>query len=262
MRIVVLASGSKGNATFVEIDGHRLLIDCGLSLKRLNQSLKDIGVALCTVEGVLISHSHNDHVVGLRELLRQYSIKFYMGQQTVREVEGNGKYHLVNNPFFQRIEANSVVLLPNDGGGELRIHILLNHHGVASFGFLFDGREGSLVYVTDTGFLSKCYGNMLSNRDYYIFESNYDEPTLMNCKYPRSVKERNRSDQGHMSNEYSAHCLSRLVGPQTKRVVLAHLSENSNNEELALKAHGWGPGGQRYFRDVICARQHEALVVV
>lgn len=260
MRIIVFGSGSSGNATFVEIGGRRLLIDVGLSFKHIENELFKLRTSVRLLDGVFITHSHNDHVAGLKTLLKHAVLPLYIGGETMREIKQTYRVDLGSYANLHLLEAGSPVRWTK---GTLSVLPLRVKHDVQSFGFYLESAEGSVVYVTDTGFLPKCHGEMLRDKDYYIFESNYDPEMLRTCRYTNYVKQRIASPAGHMSNEYSAHCTSELVGPHTKKVVLAHISENSNTEELALAAHRRAMQGGRFdLNNIVCAHQRRLLKVV
>ncbi|MDO5296888.1 MAG: MBL fold metallo-hydrolase [bacterium] len=260
MRIIVLSSGSSGNATFIELGGRRLLIDVGLSYKSIDNELHKLRSSVQLLDGVFITHSHNDHVAGLKTLLKNAMLPLYIGWETVQEIQKSYGFDLTNYAELHILESNMPVTWEQ---GLLSVLPLRVKHDVQSFGFYLDSPEGSIVYVTDTGFLPKCHGEMLKDKDYYIFESNYDPEMLRSCRYNHYVKQRIASPTGHMSNEYSAHCTSQLVGPHTKKVVLAHISENSNTEDLALAAHRCAMREVDFdLRNIVCAHQRRVLKVV
>ena len=107
---------------------------------------------------------------------------------------------------------------------------------IGSIGFIINHNNKSLVYVTDTGYINRKYLNRMVGKDAYIIESNHDEVMLMDGPYPRFLKERVISDKGHLSNKTTAKYLKKIIGSNTKNIILAHLSEKNNTEELALEA--------------------------
>ena len=111
-----------------------------------------------------------------------------------------------------------------------------SHDAPASVGYIIKQDNKELVYVTDTGYINRKYLEKMKNKDCYIIESNHDEVMLMDGPYPRFLKERVISDSGHLSNSTTAKYLKKIIGPNTKNIVLAHLSETNNTPEKALEA--------------------------
>ena len=117
------------------------------------------------------------------------------------------------------------------------VHVLLlaTSHDVTSYGFVVEYNNSSLVYITDTGYINRKYYSITKNRSIYIIESNHDEEMLMNGPYPYHLKQRVIGDKGHLSNRYTGKYLTKVIGGNTKLVLLAHISENNNTYDLALK---------------------------
>ena len=264
MRIVILGSGSSGNATYVELGEKRLLIDIGLSCHKVENELAKLHTSVRFLDGIFISHSHDDHIKGLRTLVGRATVPIFVGEQTQQEIATSSKagsrVNLSHYPLLRRLEPDVLQTWPDSS---LRVLPMRSSHDVQCFGFYLEAEEGNLVYYTDSGFLPKLYAPILRNRDYYIFESNYDPELLRTCKYPSCIKQRIASDKGHMSNAYSAHCISNLVGARTKKVVLAHISENSNTPASALDTHRRALQNVDFTLErVVCAVQRQVLTVV
>lgn len=111
-----------------------------------------------------------------------------------------------------------------------------SHDSITANGFLIEYEQESLVYITDTGYINLRYINILKNKTYYIIESNHDTEKLIKGPYPEYLQRRILSDKGHLSNELCSGYISKLIGPNTKKIILAHLSEENNTEELALES--------------------------
>jgi phosphoribosyl 1,2-cyclic phosphodiesterase len=119
--------------------------------------------------------------------------------------------------------------------GEFNITCIhTSHDAIGSVGFLINDDNGSLVYITDTGYINKTYLKKIINKDVYILESNHDINMLMTGPYPYILKQRVLSDKGHLSNELAGEYLKELIGNKTKKIILAHLSEINNTPEIAL----------------------------
>ena len=223
MRVCVLSSGSKGNCTYVETKNHKILIDIGTSSLYVEKSLKSIGVEPSNIDIILITHAHVDHIGGLKVFSKKYSPKIYLSKK-IKE-EGN------INSLNLVVEDNVNIL------DDISIKSIKLSHDVKDIrGFVIEEGSSSMVYITDTGYISEKVFNEIYNKNLYVFESNHDVEMLMNnTKYPHHTKIRILSDKGHLSNKDSAYYLSKLIGDLTEYVILAHISEQNNEEQLALK---------------------------
>ena len=247
MRFCVLASGSKGNCTYVETKDHRILIDIGTTCLNIERKLKEKDIHPSSIDTVLVTHAHTDHISGLPVFLKKYSPQVYITEKIEKEA------HLkLSNPFY--IDKDLKL-------GDLKIIVLKTSHDVDdSNGYILEEGNSSFVYITDTGYVNERYHKLLSNRSAYVFESNHDVEKLMNNpNYPHQTKIRILSDRGHLSNESSAYYLTKFIGSKTKKIVLAHLSEQNNDPELALSClkreleeH------QKTFSNIVIASQKEA----
>ena len=213
MKVKVLASGSKGNVTFVEKDNTRILIDIGMNSKYVEDKLREMNVSPRTIDAILITHSHTDHINGLHTFTKKYNIPTYIGKKMDIDVP---------NKIFVTEEMNIK---------DITVRSFKTSHDVPSLGYIIDDE---LVYITDTGYINDKYFDILKNKKMYIMESNHDIERLMDGPYPYYLKQRILSDKGHLSNELSSEYLKKFIGKNTDCVVLAHLSETNNLEEIAL----------------------------
>lgn len=221
MRVVVLSSGSKGNSTYVETKNNKILIDIGTSCIYVERALRKIGVEPKEINAILITHAHVDHISGLRVFAKKYHPVVYVSKETLEESK------LILNDINEEdiIDLNDTIIQA----------IKLSHDTNDIRGYIVKDSNSSMVYITDTGYINEKYLNLLKNQNLYVFESNHDENMLMNNpKYPHHTKIRILSDRGHLSNNDAAYYLSKIVGTSTKYIVLAHLSEQNNTEQLAL----------------------------
>lgn len=224
MRVCVLASGSKGNATYVASSITSLLIDMGPSCTYVEKELQEIGVNPNQIDGILITHTHVDHIGGLRVFMKKYNPKIYLSQKMYDELSA---LMLISN--YQLIDSDFKI-------NDIDIKIIKTSHDVAdSNGYILENNGKSVVYITDTGYIHYKNHKQLENKSLYIMESNHDVEMLMNGKYPYPIKQRILGDRGHLSNKDSAYYLSHFIGENTEGIVLAHLSEDNNTSELALK---------------------------
>lgn len=220
MKIVVLASGSKGNSTYIENNDKKILIDLGVSLEYIEDKLNNINVDPKDINCILITHTHSDHIIGLSKFIKKYDTSILISPKMESEI-----IKKVKDPNI--IYFNKEMDL--DG---LSIKIIKNSHDCDSFGFIINDK---VVYITDTGYINSKHFPLISNKEVYILESNHDVEMLMNGSYPHYLKQRILSDKGHLSNEACSYYLSQLIGENTKYIILSHLSEENNTEEKALE---------------------------
>lgn len=225
MKIKTIASGSKGNCTIVLCENTNLIIDMGISYLTLKRSLEENSLSFSSFSGILITHCHNDHIKGLKTLLKNTSLKVYIPEKmydSLKEVVPYPKCVFIEDEF--EIE-------------DIRIELIhTSHDAPYSVGFIISNNNKSLVYVTDTGYINRKYLAKMINKNMYIIESNHDEIMLMNGPYPRYLKERVISDKGHLSNKTTAKYLKKIIGKNTKNIILAHISEKNNTEEKVMEA--------------------------
>ncbi len=224
MKVKTIASGSKGNCTIVLCEKTNLIIDMGISYLTLKKSLEEKSLSFDDFFGILITHCHNDHIKGLSSLISKTKLKAYIPKEmydSLKEVLPKERCIFIEDKF----KINDVEI-------EL-IHT--SHDAPYSVGFIIKNNNKSLVYVTDTGYINRKYLAKMTEKDIYVLESNHDEKMLMDGPYPRFLKERVISDKGHLSNKTAAKYLKKIIGKNTKYIVLAHLSEKNNTEQLALE---------------------------
>ncbi len=224
MKVQVLASGSKGNVTIVICDDVKLIIDMGISYLSVKRMLEEKNLAFEDFSGILITHGHSDHVKGLESLLKHTKLDVFIPEKMYVDLE-----KIVPTSRCQFIDDNFSI-------GNVNIELIHTSHDTNySVGYIIEYLGKELVYVTDTGYINQKFLRRIVNKDIYIIESNHDEVMLMEGPYPRFLKERVISDRGHLSNKTTAKYLKNAVGDKTKYIVLAHLSEKNNTEELAYQ---------------------------
>lgn len=224
MKIKTIASGSKGNCSIVLCDETKFIIDMGISYLTLKKSLEENSLSFEDFTGILITHNHKDHINGLSSLTKKTRLPVFIPKEMydgLKEILPQEHCKFIDDEF--RI---------NDVTIEL-IHT--SHDAPYSVGFIISQQDKSIVYITDTGYINRKYLNKMNNKDLYLIESNHDEVMLMDGPYPRFLKERVISDKGHLSNTTTAKYLQKLIGSKTKYIMLAHISEKNNTEELAYE---------------------------
>ena len=223
MLISVLASGSKGNSTLIRTKKINFLIDAGTNAKYINERLSEDNLSLNDIDYILISHVHNDHTSAIKGIIKKYNPTIILSEIMYNELEYLHKYS--NIMFLDDKMEFDGVLVEN---------IKTSHDTTDSRGYIINEDDKSVVQITDTGYLNQKYFSKLANRDIYILESNHNVEMLANGRYPKWLKMRVASDVGHLSNESASFYLTKLIGPNTKKIILAHLSEENNTPEIAL----------------------------
>lgn len=223
MKFSVLASGSTGNVTFVETPSTKILIDIGMSCLYVEKNLKDIGLNPSEIDAIIITHTHSDHIAGLRVFLKKYHPTLFITKKMysdLKDMIGDNEYIFIDGRF----NINDITVVP----------FSVSHDAPDTNGYILQKNNQSIVYVTDTGYINNKHFELLNNKSAYIFESNHDVKMLMDGKYQYSLKQRIISDRGHLSNKDSSYYLSKIIGNDTKYIVLAHLSKENNTPEIAL----------------------------
>ena len=248
MKIKVLASGSKGNCSYVETSSARFLIDIGITYQRLKKELEKMNLSLEDIDALLLTHAHNDHTSGLKVTLKHTNFKIYTNNEMLKEL---------TTPIDNyRVELYQDIIHLNN----TKITIFkTSHDAKGSVGFVIEDNKDNLVYITDTGYINKKNFKLLTNKNIYYIESNHDEKMLMDGPYPYYLKQRIISDEGHLSNTTTAKYLKELIGKDTKYIILDHLSEHNNTEQLALEATKEALKDLTFNPKVLVAKQNESL---
>ena len=217
MKFSIVGSGSKGNACLIYNKDTLIQIDMGLPLKSLKKELDHLGKTVNDIQALFITHEHTDHIAGIP--LYHDRVDLYAGE---------GTYASANpvEPFIP-LEVGSMSIVP----------FPTSHDATNPMGYLIEEEGCRLGYVTDTGYLSDEALALIKDCDYYYFESNHDLKMLMDSSRPAVLKKRIHSKHGHLSNIDSAIYMAELIGPRTKAIYLAHLSEECNTPEIALSSY-------------------------
>ncbi|MHB8078996.1 MAG: MBL fold metallo-hydrolase [Candidatus Krumholzibacteriia bacterium] len=226
LRICHLASGSRGNATWVEADGVALLIDCGLSGRTLAQRLAARGLAARRIVAVLVTHEHHDHVAGLASFLAGRPATLHMTEGTLR---GSRRLTGVSG---RRVAVGAPLAV----GGLAITAVAVSHDAREPVAYRIEGGGAAALFLTDLGSADGLPDRALSGLDYLLVEANHDERLLRDGPYPEPLKRRIAGERGHLSNAQCGELLARIVplSPRLGRVTLGHLSTTNNDPDLAL----------------------------
>lgn len=250
MKITPLASGSSGNAFLIEGNNSAVLADAGLSGKQMQERLAKVGFDPAALDGIIVSHGHSDHTKGVGVLSRKYKIPVWMNRGTWKAAEQSlGRLHCLE--FF---ETGRIFQL-----GEFRIHPFSVPHDCADpVGFRISVGTCRLGIATDLGTVTGLVATVLADLHVVVLESNHDPIMLRDGPYPWELKQRVRGRLGHLSNHDSAYLLERIFSDELQGVILAHMSQINNREELALDC---ARGSLRELLDykgtICCASQDE-----
>lgn len=227
MHFSVLASGSTGNAIYVETAEHSFLVDAGFSGKQIEGLFSQIDRKIESLSGILVTHEHSDHIKGIGVLARKYQLPVYANEKTWQAMDGLVGEIPVEQKFVFGMETVKSF-------GSLSIESFgVSHDAAEPMFYAFHHGEQKFVVITDTGYVSERVKGIISNADMYVFESNHDVQMLRMGRYPWNIKRRILSDVGHVSNEDAALAMGDVAGDKTKRFYLAHLSLDNNMKDLA-----------------------------
>ncbi|RAS74943.1 MBL fold metallo-hydrolase [Priestia endophytica] len=250
LQFSVLASGSTGNALFVGNGKESLLVDAGLSGKKMEQLFKEVDQSIENLSGILVTHEHSDHIKGLGVLARKYKLPLYANEKTWKAMEP-----LIGTVPTEQKFSFEIGDVKSFGGIEVEA-FGVSHDAAEPMFYTFHSEGKKLTLLTDTGYVSDRMKGIVRNSDAFIFESNHDVEMLRMGHYPWNIKRRILSDLGHVSNEDAAIALSEVIGDHTKYIYLAHLSQDNNMKELArmtaeqtLKEKDHGVGVQFNIHD-------------
>ena len=230
MKLCPLCSGSSGNATYIETARARILIDAGLSCKRITELLSRIGVTPDALSAILVTHEHVDHVRGVNILSKKYDLPVYANADTWSMLR----------TVLKDVAPKNVCVFESDRDfyldGARILPFSVPHDAVHCVGYTVSAEGHKVGVCTDLGHVDARILSILSGCDLLLFEANHDVDMLMAGSYPYLLKKRILSGNGHMNNDDCGKALVRLHETGVKNVILGHLSKENNYPELALIA--------------------------
>lgn len=240
----------------MQIGETKLLVDAGISARKIKKNLMDLGVGLDEIDGVLITHEHRDHINGLATLTQKYQLPVFARPDTFRSMYC---YDRMNVACCHNIGECFVV-------GGLKVETFnISHDAVDPIGFSIYGDNKKCTIVTDLGFVTSNVQKAMDHSDVLVLEANHDVAMLQNGSYPWYLKQRILSNKGHLSNNDAAWALVRMKKRQQTKVLLAHLSEENNCPQTAqdtvfkiIKEQGYSLGNEL---DIKLAKQHEVVSI-
>lgn len=263
MRFVSIASGSSGNCIYVGTDRTHILIDAGISNKRIEQGLNDIGLKGEELDGIFITHEHSDHMKGLGVLAKKHPVPIFGTKETLEEIwEKSGLKEYPKELMVPVLPDVDVKL------GDLTIKpFRIDHDAANPVAYRVQNGRKSVAVATDMGHFDQYIIDHLLNLDAVLLESNHDVRMLETGPYPYYLKRRILGEHGHLSNETCGRLLNHLLHDQLKHIFLGHLSEKNNYEELAYEtvrleiSQGETPYGANDFPIDVAGRNRMSEIV-
>lgn len=224
MRFAILASGSSGNATVVEAAGTAILIDCGLSVRRLEQRAQELEFSLSGLSGIVVTHEHGDHIGGVAALARRYSVPVYMthGTRIASSFGDERDVDLREISAHESFAVDALILQPAP----------VPHDAKEPCQFVVEYDGTRIGVLTDFGSETHHIQQHFADCAALILEFNHDPKLLSDCQYPDSVKTRIAGSHGHFNNQQAQELLSKLLSRRMRYVFAAHISARANNNDL------------------------------
>lgn len=225
-----IASGSSGNCIFAGTDDTGILIDAGISGKRIEQGLNGIGRKSAEIQGILITHEHSDHIKGLGVLARRHHIPIYATPGTIREIRRSG-LGKIDEELYHEIHADEPFTL-----GDLSVEPFeISHDAAEPVAYRVSDGKKSVGVVTDLGVYTDYTIRHLQGLDAVLLEANHDVNMLQVGTYPYYLKQRILGNRGHLSNENAGRLLCEILHDRLQGIFLGHLSQENNYEALAYE---------------------------
>ena len=221
-----LYSGSSGNCSYIETDNTKVLVDCGMTCKKITESLDSIGIDFNDIDGILITHEHSDHIKGLQVSCKKFNVPIYANEKTFnsikQDIPDTNKHIFKTNEKF---EIKDLEIFP----------FSIPHDAADPCGFNLSNNNDKISIATDIGHMTSSIMNKLEGSSFLLIESNY-EPEMLKCSsYPYMLKKRILGPNGHLSNKDAGTAISSLVSSGINNIMLGHLSRQNNFPELAYK---------------------------
>ncbi len=231
LKFCSLSSGSSGNCYLAGSDNTYILIDAGISARKITSALNSLNVTPSDISGVLVTHEHSDHIKGIDVLAKNYGIPVFSNRKTSNELIKICRYSdkFIINSFENNVSFNI---------GDLEIKPFPLHHDAAdTVGFSVKNAGSKICTATDTGCITDDIINEISDADLIILEANHDENILKMGRYPWHLKQRILSSHGHLSNTAAGEAIIKMIrkNPKSRQILLAHLSRENNFPEMAYQ---------------------------
>lgn len=231
MQMTSIASGSSGNCTYISSEHNKILVDAGISCKRICEGLRALGTDASELDGIFITHEHSDHIQGLRILSKKYELPIFGTKETLAAIQTADTKGEIGSELYHPIDADVVCSV-----GGLTVLPFHNTHDAANpVGYRIEDGRHAVAIATDLGNYSQYTIRHLLHLDALLIEANHDVHMLEAGSYPYALKRRILSDYGHLSNDCCGQLLCELLHDNLKAVLLGHLSRENNYEALAYE---------------------------
>lgn len=229
MELFSIASGSSGNCVCVGDDCTHLMIDAGISGKRIEAGMNEMGYTTEDMAGVLITHEHSDHIGGLGVVARKYHLPIYATPGTIEAIKKSRTLGMIDEGLFHPICAGERF----EVGGLTVEAMRISHDAADPVAYFVESKGKRIGVVTDLGCYDEATVEKMQGLDALLLEANHDTHMLQVGGYPYPLKRRIAGDRGHLSNECCGQLLSRILHDHLKHILLGHLSRENNYPELA-----------------------------
>ena len=232
MKVCAIASGSSGNCIYVGHGRTHLLVDAGISGKRIEQALESIGIAAEVISGILITHEHSDHIQGIGVLARRYGIPLYGTAETLcGMLKGRTNIGRIPEELLHEVKPGESLWFD---GLVAKAHPI-SHDAANPVCYTFEAGSSKAALVTDLGIYDESILHAVAGAEILYLEANHDVNMLLVGTYPYYLKQRILGERGHLSNDAAAKLVCEVLHPGLKHVILAHLSKENNLPELAFE---------------------------
>lgn len=231
MRLCPIASGSSGNSVYVGTDNTHILVDTGISKKRIDEGLNALDICGHDIDAILITHEHSDHIQGLGVFSRKYNVPIYGSEKTLVEIQKCKSLGHISPHLFNEIKADVDFSI-----GDITVNpIKISHDAVEPLAYTFADGKRNMAVATDMGTYSEYIIERLRGMDALLLEANHDVRMLQVGPYPYQLKQRILSENGHLSNENAGRLLCEILHNDLKTIYLGHLSHENNLPALAYE---------------------------
>ena len=232
MRLMSIASGSSGNCIYVGDDNTHILIDAGISKKRVEEGLNSIGLTVGDLDAVFVTHEHSDHIGGLGVLTRKCQAPVYATKGTLEGIFNYASLGKVDPEQFVEIAENQCITI-----GDIKVDPMkISHDAAQPVAYRFFKGDKRIAIATDMGMVTEENEEKLQGMNAILLEANHDVNMLQVGPYPYYLKQRILGNKGHLSNENAGRLLSRIAHEGLKHISLGHLSQENNMPALAYEA--------------------------
>lgn len=231
MRMCSIASGSSGNCIYTGSDRTHLLVDAGISAKKIEAGLKELQLEGKDMEGLLITHEHSDHIKGVGILARRYGLPIYATEGTIAQMKHMSSLGTIDEGLYHVVRADERFTI-----GDVEVEpFRISHDAAEPVAYRFRCGDKSAAVATDMGVYNDYIVEHLQGLDVLLLEANHDIQMLQVGPYPYPLKQRILGERGHLSNESAGQLLCRILHDNMKKIYLGHLSKENNYAELAYE---------------------------